>query len=213
LSLDSLQARRLWARRVAVGRPTTTEVDMHVSRRTAVTALAVAAVGGSATTAVSALGHDGGRSGREPTGLEHRGNDRNRHHGELLKTSLAPSVPASAGGPTLNGIAPGGVPWVLDRGVAAVQRGGKLRVSVRGLVIPPPAGTSTPGPVSTVFASLYCDASSTPVGSTPQVPLSMTGDAVMTGTVTLPAKCLAPLILVHPNGNGGAYIAASGIGG
>jgi hypothetical protein len=178
---------------------------MHVSRRTAVAALAMAALGGSATTAVGALGHDRGR--------EHRGNDRGRHHGELLETSLAPSVPASAGGPTLNGIAPGGVPWVLRRGAAKLERGGELRVVVRGLVIPPPAGTNTPGPVATVFASLYCDGSSTPVGSTPQVPLSTAGDAAMKATLTLPAKCLAPLVLVHPNGNGGAYIAASGIGG
>ncbi len=177
---------------------------MHVSRRIAITALTAAALGGSATTAVSALGHDGG---------EHNGNDHGRHHGELLKTSLAPSVPATAGGPTLNGIAPGGVPWVLSRGAARLEQSGELRVVVRGLVIPPPSGMNTPGPMSTVFASLYCDGSSTPIGSTPQVPLSSSGDATMTGNVTVPAKCLAPLVLVHPNGNGGAYIAASGFGG
>jgi hypothetical protein len=183
---------------------------MHVSRRTALAALAVAALGGSATTAVSALGHD---RGREHQRRDHRGNDRNRHHGELLRTSLAPSVPASSGGPTLNGIAPGGVPWVLKRGAATLERNGEFRVFVRGLVIPPPTGMNTPGPVMTVNASLYCDGSSTPVGSTPSVPLSMSGDAAMKSTLTLPAKCLAPLVLVHPNGNAGAYIAASGIGG
>ena len=145
----------------AVGRcleSMTSEIDMHVSRRTAVAALAVAALGGSATTAVSAL------------------------------------------------------PWVLNRGAATLTRHGELQAFVRGLVIPPPAGTGTPGPVTTVFASLYCDASSTPVGSTPSVPLSMAGNASMSGTVTAPAKCLAPLVLVHPNGNGAAYIAASGFG-
>ncbi len=177
---------------------------MHVSRRTAMAALAMAALGGSATTAVGALGHDRGRDQRSGGG---------EHHGELLMSSLAPAVPASSGGPALNGIAPGNVPWVLARGVATLKRSGELRVSVRGLVIPPPAGTNTPGPVSTVFASLYCDGTSTPVGSTPQVALSSAGDAVMRTTVTVPAKCLAPLVLVHPNANGGAYIAASGIGG
>jgi hypothetical protein len=35
----------------------------------------------------------------------------------------------------------------------------------------------------------------------------------MTGTLSLPAKCLAPVVRVHPNGNGAAYIAASGFGG
>jgi hypothetical protein len=28
--------------------------------------------------------------------------------------------------------------------------------------------------------------------------------------VTVPARCLAPVVLVHPNGNGARYIAASG---
>jgi hypothetical protein len=35
----------------------------------------------------------------------------------------------------------------------------------------------------------------------------------MAGQFSLPAKCLAPVVLVHPNGNGAAYIAASGFGG
>jgi hypothetical protein len=183
---------------------------MHVSRRTAVAALAVAALGGSATTAVSAIGHDRGQDHRRG---DHGRRDRNRHDETLLATTLAPSVPTTGGGPTLNGIAPGGVPWVLQRGAATLSRHGELRAFVRGLVIPPPAGIGTPGPVTTVFASLYCDGSSTPVGSTPQVPLSMAGDASMSGMVTVPAKCLAPLVLVHPNANGAAYIAASGFGG
>jgi hypothetical protein len=183
---------------------------MHVSRRTAVAALAMAALGGSATTAVGALGHD---RGPEHHRGDHRRGDRDRHDGTLLATTLAPAVPAASGGPTLNGIAPGGVPWVLNRGAATLSRHGELRAFVRGLVIPPPTGTGTPGPVTTVFASLYCDGSSTPVGSTPSVPLSMAGNASMSGKVTVPAKCLAPLVLVHPNGSGAAYIAASGFGG
>jgi hypothetical protein len=28
--------------------------------------------------------------------------------------------------------------------------------------------------------------------------------------VTVPARCLAPVVLVHPNGNPAAYIAATG---
>jgi len=41
----------------------------------------------------------------------------------------------------------------------------------------------------------------------------MRGNARMSGTITLPAKCLAPIVLVHPNGSDAAYIAASGFGG
>ena len=40
---------------------------MHVSRRTAMAALAMAALGGSATTAVGALGHDRGASSAPAT--------------------------------------------------------------------------------------------------------------------------------------------------
>ena len=183
---------------------------MHVSRRTAVAALAVAALGGSATTAVSAIGHDRGQDHRRG---DHGRRDRDRHDGTLLATTLAPSVPTTSGGPTLNGIAPGGVPWVLKRGAATLSRHGELRAFVRGLVIPPPAGTGTPG------RSRPCSPRSTATGAACRSArrrrsrFRWQGDASMSGMVTVPAKCLAPLVLVHPNANGAAYIAASGFGG
>jgi hypothetical protein len=107
---------------------------------------------------------------------------------------------------------PGGAPWVLRRGEARLRRDGRLAVRVRGLVIPVPPGDGTPGPVMTVSASLYCGNDTTAVGTTPSVPISRSGDARMAGKFSLPAKCLAPVALVHPNG-GAAYIAASGFGG
>jgi hypothetical protein len=36
------------------------------------------------------------------------------------------------------------------------------------------------------------------------------GDARIEAKITLPANCLAPIVVVHPNGNPGAYIAISG---
>ena len=116
---------------------------MHVSRRTAVAMLSVAALGGSAVTAVSAVGHNNGHSG-----------NRGRHHAKVtFETPLAPSVPADQ---ALHGVAAGGAPWVLRSGSAELGRKGRLQVRVRGLVIPPPAGNGTAGPVMTVRASLYC---------------------------------------------------------
>ena len=168
---------------------------MKVSRRSALAILSVAALAGSATPAVSAAGKDGG--------AEH-----SRHHGShVFETSLAPSVP---GDPTLNGATPGGAPWVLRRGETELSGSGRLRVHVRGLVIPVAPGNGTPGPVTTVSASLYCGGASTATGTTPPVPISRTGDAEITGPISLPAKCLAPTVLVHPNGLAGVYIAASG---
>jgi hypothetical protein len=174
---------------------------MRVSKRTAVALLATAALAGSAATAVGALGHDGG--GR-------RGDHRDHGGATVLKTALAPSVPSD---PALHGAAAGGAPWVLRRGEARLRRDGRLAVRVRGLVIPVAPGNGTPGPVTTVNASLYCGNDTTAVGNTPSVPISRAGDARMTGQFTLPAKCLAPVVLVHPTGNGAAYIAASGFGG
>jgi hypothetical protein len=174
---------------------------MRVSKRTAVALLATAALAGSGATAVGALGHDGGGA---------RGDHRDHGGATVLKTTLAPSVPNDPG---LHGAAAGGAPWVLRRGEARLRRDGRLAVRVRGLVIPGAPGNGTPGPVTTVNASLYCGTDTTAVGTTPSVPISRAGDARMVGQFTLPAKCLAPVVLVHPNGNGAAYIAASGFGG
>jgi hypothetical protein len=64
----------------------------------------------------------------------------------------------------------------------------------------------------TVNASLYCGASTTAVGTTMSVPISRRGNADLAGRMTLPGKCLAPTVLIHPNGIGTVYIAADGFG-
>jgi hypothetical protein len=174
---------------------------MHLSKRSAVAALTAAALAGSATTAVSAAGHGRGDGGDRGSG--------GQSAKALLDASLAPSVPSD---PVLNGASAGGAPWVLERGEAVLTRDGRLRVRVRGLVIPTAPGNGTPGPVTTVSASLYCGASSTATGTTPSAPISTDGDASMEGQVSVPAKCLAPTVLIHPNGAAGVYIAATGFG-
>ncbi|WP_249010474.1 hypothetical protein [Conexibacter sp. DBS9H8] len=129
-------------------------------------------------------------------------------HNLILNSTLAPSTPTD---PTLHGVAPGTNPWVLSNGHVVVTTT-HLHLRVHGLLIP---GTGT-GAVKTVDASLYCgaDSSSTPVATTAQVPLSSTGNATITDTqLTLPSGgCLAPIVLVHPNGNAAAYIAVDGQG-
>ncbi len=175
-------------------------LSMHVSKRTAIAMLSTAALAGSAASAVTATGH----------GDKGRGDHGRQRGATLLATTLAPSVP---GDPTLNGVVPGNAPWVLRRGSARLRRDGRLHVDVRGLVIPSPPGDGTPGPVMTVSASLYCGNDTVAVGTTPAAMISRSGDARMDGRFTLPAKCLAPAVLVHPNGNAAAYIAASGFGG
>jgi hypothetical protein len=174
---------------------------MQISKRVIIGMLSAAALLGSGATAVTAAGHDGG--GRQ-------GGDDGRHREvSVLETTLAPSSPTD---PVLHGVSPGAAPWALRHGEATLRRDGRLRVNVRGLVLPGAPGNGTPGPVTTVSASLHCGADTAAVGTTPSAPISRAGDARMRGTLTLPAKCLAPVVLVHPNGNAAAYIAASGFG-
>jgi hypothetical protein len=155
---------------------------MHISKATAVALLAASAFAGAATTAVSA-----GRT--------------------ALHTTLAPSVPTD---PKLLGSSPGAAPWVLRSGEARLRSDGRLSVSIRGLVIPIAPFNGTTGPVTTVDASLYCGDNPTPVGTSASVPISTDGNARISATFTLPAKCLIPALLIHPNGSAALYIAASG---
>jgi hypothetical protein len=45
---------------------------------------------------------------------------------------------------------------------------------------------------------------------TASVPLSPAGNAEIKTTITLPAKCLAPVVLLNPAGGVTRYIGASG---
>jgi hypothetical protein len=165
---------------------------MHVKNATAVGALSAAVLAGSAIGGMAAFGHE----------------DHGRHGGQtLFRSTLAPTVLSD---PAIHGVTRGGVPWQLDSGLARLRHDGRLTVRVRGLVIP---GNGTPGPVTTVTAGLYCGADTTAAATTSSVPLSPAGDASIDQTVTLPATCLGPVVLIHPNANDAAYIAASGFGG
>jgi hypothetical protein len=172
---------------------------MFGSKRAAAALVAAAALAGTATSAVSALADQGQRDGDHHPRTDHR----------VLATSLVPSVPKD---PALLGVAPGTVPWVLRSGEASLRRDGRLDVDIRGLVIPAAPFTGTTGPVKTVNASLYCGGSSMPVGTSPQVPISTDGNAKIDATIALPSKCQIPILLIHPNGASGVYIASSGFG-
>src|SRR4051794_31678225 len=142
---------------------------------------------------------------------DHGGHDQRGHHGSaFLDETLAPSMPTD---PTFHGVAPGGAPWVLKRGDVELKRRGRLELQVRGLVIPNPPGNGTPGPVTTISASLYCgaDSNTTAADTTPQVPIDSRGNArIRDRSFALPDTCLAPVILVHPNGDAAHYIAVEG---
>ncbi len=108
-----------------------------------------------------------GAGGRSPwSNHNHHGQ---RHGVALINESLAPSQPTD---PTLHGVTAGGAPWVLKNGDIELNSGGKLDLRVKGLVIP---ALGTPGPVTTISASLYCHADTTAADTTQQVPISPKG--------------------------------------
>jgi hypothetical protein len=174
---------------------------MWISKRALVTVFA-AAIG--ALSMPFAGGAFGAPGKTHPTHPNHHGH---RTGAPLIHESLAPSQPTD---PMFHGVSAGGAPWVLKLGDVRLKRDGKLGLRVKGLVIP---ALGTPGPVTTVSASLYCgaDSSTTAVDTTQQVPISRTGDArIHDASFSVPSTCLAPMILVHPNGLTMVYIALNG---
>lgn len=174
---------------------------MPALRRTAPTA-AVLSVAAVLALAVPAWAHEPGR-GHQGTVGSHR----EHSSALLLKAPLAGSVPTD---PTLFGVAPGGLPWVITSGSARVHRDGRLRVTVDGLVVPtaPHNGTN---PLPQLEASLVC--SGAVVATTAPVPFSTEGDAEISAHVAIPTTCLAPAVLLSPGDKPGIYIAATGSAG
>jgi len=135
------------------------------------------------------------------------GRGRNEGHGgKLFRSSLAPSQTTD---PAFHSVTPGGVSWSLDKGSVKISRKGSFDLRLDGLVI---TSTGTARPVTTVSASLFCgaDATTTPAATTGQAPISPEGAARIHQKVTLPATCLAPIVLVHPNGGTAHYISVTG---
>lgn len=122
-------------------------------------------------------------------------------------------VVGSNPGITIAGVTSGGAPWAVRHGTAILTDEGRLRVDVRGLILP---STGNTGPVSQVAASVVC--SDAVAVSTAAVNLSTDGNAEIRAKVTLPSPCLGAVILVRVAGINnsplpapGPFIAATGL--
>lgn len=120
------------------------------------------------------------------------------HEGDRLVEfeSMTPVTGAAVGTVNDRGIKGGGLPWVITSGSGSVDRQGHVSVTVRGLIIVvPPVNGKNPIPMFKATVSCL-----TPHGvmnvSTPAAPASMQGDAMITGTVTLPRPCKDPIVFV-----------------
>jgi hypothetical protein len=116
-------------------------------------------------------------------------------------------------GVTIAGVPSGGVPWVVRHGVAVLNDEGRLRVEVRGLILP---STGNASPVTQVDASVVC--ADTVAATTDPVTLTTDGNAQIRAKLSVPSPCFGTIILIRAAGiNGtllpqpGPWIAASGV--
>jgi len=109
----------------------------------------------------------------------------------------------------------GGQPWTTQSGKAQVDlRTGRVKFTVRGLVLAGGNTIGTPGAVNMVKGTLVCDTNGSAGGGnsvlvdTDLVPLSPQGDADFSGDVILAAVCQSELDLAFVIRVGsGAWIA------
>jgi hypothetical protein len=111
---------------------------------------------------------------------------------DVIKADLVPSLPTS---PSINGIAPGAAPWVLDRGEVRVRDDGRMDVRLKGFQIPRPDGTED-NPIASINVLVYC--AGIPVAdSGPQALSVPSGDArFRVEGLKLPKRCASPSVLV-----------------
>lgn len=129
-------------------------------------------------------------------------------HGKLFRSGLVGNVLAD---PLIHGVNRIGAPWVLDKGSVKLSRNGRFELRVKGLVL---ASNGTIGSVTMISASFFCapDSNAVAAFTAGPVPLAADGDARIRQMVTVPSRCLAPVVLVRNQGAAGpgSYLAASG---
>ena len=105
----------------------------------------------------------------------------------------------------VNGVNPGGFPWVISRLSADVGTDGSISVDGRGLLLAGGNGVGTNGDQS-VRARLFC--AGVAAGDSDAVPLDARGDFRINGMLnqTPPNPCNAPVLLIV--NAGGAWFAA-----
>jgi hypothetical protein len=139
-------------------------------------------------------------------------NDASNHH--VFKQNIV-GLPADQK-IAIDGIPAAGAPWADAKSSAvSISARGELKLEVKGLLITGTGGPAdgTVGPVKQIVATLACANGSS--ATTAPVPFSTNGDARIRDHITIPANCLAPVVLVRIFGVAPAnpWIAATGLTG
>jgi len=116
----------------------------------------------------------------------------------------------------IDGVPAAGAPWVDAKSSSVrINARGELKLEVKGLLITGTGGPAdgTVGPVQQIVATLAC-ANGTSATTSP-APLSTKGNARLVDHITIPANCLAPVVLVRIFGVAptNPWIAATGLTG
>jgi hypothetical protein len=97
----------------------------------------------------------------------------------------------------------GGRPWVISKLEAKVNINGDIEVDGKGLIVAGGNSVGRPGtkagvPITSVFASLFCNGNATPL-NTVAVPLAANGDFTINDTFAPlpPNPCAAPVLLIR----------------
>jgi hypothetical protein len=133
----------------------------------------------------------------------HRGDSHKVHPEKILETRL---VGLAVPGTVVAGVTGAGHAWAIKEGRAKLYDNGRVKVSVRGLVLSPEGNN----PVANGRVVVSCNGGG--AGNVVQsglVPLSVPkGNAHFNGLLTLPSPCLAPVIFfTSPTGS---WFAVSG---
>jgi hypothetical protein len=118
---------------------------------------------------------------------------------------LSPVVGSNPGA-TIAGVASGGAPWVVRRGIAVLTDDGRLSVDVRGLVLP--SANNTAGPITGVAASIVCANAVVATSNTEN--LTSDGDAEIHTKLSVALPCVGAVVLVRAAAVNGAPLAAPG---
>jgi hypothetical protein len=106
----------------------------------------------------------------------------------------------------INGVAPGGLPWIISRGEVRVRESGRMDVRIEGLQIPFDTGASNP--VASIDAVLYCGGMQA-ADSGPQDMTVPGGNARFRVHLMVPKTCDDATVLISPSAAVGvAYIAS-----
>jgi hypothetical protein len=131
-----------------------------------------------------------------------------RHHGHnVIRADFTPSMPTDD---AINGVNPGGLPWVLGRGEVRVRDNGRMDVRLEGLQIPFDTGDANPIPA--IDAVLYCGGMQ--VADSGAHPMTVPGgDSRFRVHLMVPKMCDDATVLISPSTAVGlAYIASAMVG-